>query len=88
MKIIPVECLPERQPKTLRKNINDIIEEFVRMNVKYARVEFGSLEYASVKSAHDAIKVHILYHPGGNDYPVKMKFINGDIYFIRTDMED
>lgn len=85
MRIEPVERLPERQPNTPKKRLRDIVEEFIKMNVKYAELEFNSLEYSSARSANDALNLHILRR---TEYPVKSKFINGRTYLIRTDMED
>lgn len=74
----------DRLPDTIRrpyKNLEDELEKFMRMNCKYARVEFAG-EYAGANSARAAIHKAIKAF----DLPIEAKLINEELYLISTDM--
>ena len=83
MTIVPVENLPEKRPRDY-KRIAHIFQEFMKMNVKYARVDFNELEYASVQSAYTNLRRAAT----DQNRPLYVTIINGEIYFVRMDMED
>lgn len=84
MTITPVEYLPSRD-HTEYKKLSEFIELFLKMGIKYGRVDFSGYEYANNTSCRGAIHCYLLRNP---DIPVKTSVIGGEVYLIRTDMED
>ncbi len=85
MKLITVDYLPEADAPRPYKKVADIIKEFVNMNVRYVKCEFGTLEYVSSYCAYQSIWRCLSRAP--IKYPVKLQVIGGELYLIRTDME-
>ena len=83
MTFTPVDKLPEKR-KSPYKKLTDHLDEFMNMDVKYARVNYTTTEYVSYNGAHNAISVAI--RNGG--YPIELKGINGELYLIRKDLEE
>ena len=85
MKLIPVTKLPDPEFKSEHKNLAKLCSDFLKLNVKYARVEFAPYDYNSVHSAYTSLRSFIR----GHDYKsVYVKVIHNDLYFVRTDWED
>jgi hypothetical protein len=85
MKFIPVEKLPEKNPQFNRsewKSMRKVLGDFIKMNVKYARVEVDYDDYSSESSARGALRVGARHHK----FPVDVVGRNSEIYLIRTDM--
>ena len=83
MTFTPVEKLPEKQKNTYKKN-TDMLNEFMKMNVKYARVEYSKTDYCSESSVVGSLSKSIRT----NMYPIRLKTINGELYLIRKDLEE
>jgi hypothetical protein len=58
------------------------LEEFMAMNIKYARVVLDEGEYASVNSAYQCIR-HAAIRA---NHPILVSCICGEVYLMRTDM--
>ena len=83
MTFVPVDKLPERKPKRLYKRRIDILKEFLKMNVKYARADFNTLEYSCAKDTRSAMDQTAKTY----GLPVKVKLINGELYLINLELE-
>jgi hypothetical protein len=84
MRFTPVEDIPEQAQKCSNQNIGDKLREFVNMNVKKAKMNIDDMAYSHPYSAYTAIRSSISYF----GLPINVRFINGDIYLVRTDMEE
>ena len=79
MKFTVVEKIPERKAK---KKLAYILDEFMNMNVKFAKFEFNENEYKTASSANGALRKSAARF----GYPIKVQLINGEIYFERRDI--
>lgn len=83
-----VDGLPKKRadmaPASAWKPIKHYFKEFMKLGVKYARVDFTALDYTNRKSAYVSLNEGV--RRGG--YPIKISMRGGDIYFVRTDMGD
>lgn len=81
MKFVEVGTLPDNA-KTRRGVMEERLEKFVRMNVKYVKIDYRIDEYTSPTSCRlsfaNAAKKY--------NFPVDVKMINGEVYLIRRDM--
>ena len=84
MTITPVKHVPSRE-HTEHKKLSEFIEMFLKMDVKYGRVNFTEYEYGNNTSCRGAIHKYLFRNP---EIPVKTSCIGGEVYLIRTDMED
>lgn len=82
MKLTPVRKLPRKEFRDHKDN-SSFCQTFLQMNVKYAKVDFTPEEYKSVHSAYGSLR----NFAAQQGYPFYVTTINGEIYFIRTDME-
>lgn len=82
MKFVEVERLPRNVRGGRKSRLKNILDEFMGMNVKFARYEFDEDAYEKVvygyKSLYNAAK-----HYG---YPVTVHISNNEIYFERRDI--
>ena len=83
MTLTPVEKLPKTN-RTSYKKCADIIKEFMKMNVTYAKFEFTENEYTSAFAAITSLRYYVRNHT----VPVIVKIINGELYLIRKDLEE
>ena len=88
MIFIPVEEIPKkRTPKAGEfveyKSVHDYLKEFMKMDVKYAKVSINRFDYASDTSACTVFHVSIKRH----GFPIKVVRRGEDIYLVRTDKE-
>lgn len=87
MNLTIVDGLPKKRadmaPASSHKPIASYFKEFLKLGVKYARVDFTALDYLNRKSAYVSLNEGV--RRGG--YPIKVTLRGGDIYFVRTDME-
>ena len=78
----------EKKKQAAQKDVDAILQAFLAMQTKAVRVDFGSDEYKSVKSARQALSTFMRSHP--NVYPIKLvqRKYNGidNLYMVRTDM--
>lgn len=82
-KLVPVKELPAKEYN--RRHDNAVLcEEFMRMNVKYAKVDLCIDEYRAINYAYSSLRQSVL----DKNYPFYVVIRNGDIYFVRTDMEE
>lgn len=93
MKLISVKKLPEkvyRRHKSPRKSVKGYLVEFMKMNVKYAKIAYGDDDYihnrACVSSFRHAITSRYVVNARA-EFPIIVKEINNDVYLIRTDLE-
>ena len=84
MTFTPVDKLPDRIPHNSHKKNAEHLKEFLKMNVKYARMDYSALEYTNLHSARAAIAVVAKY----NGLPVKPTIINNEIYLINLELEE
>ena len=84
MTFVPVDKLPERNPKLSYKRRADILKEFLKTNVKYARVDFSMLEYSCAKDVRSAMSQAIKTWR----LPVEVKLINNEVYLINLELEE
>lgn len=81
IKFVAIEGLPRRKNKT-NGYVDGMLQEFMSMNVKFAKVEFDAKDYknpASCQSVYyKAIKA--------GAYPITVKCINKEVYLIRRDL--
>jgi hypothetical protein len=84
MKFVPVDEIPKQRTKTFKKTGGEHLQKFMSMGVKYARMDIDHSDYAHPYSACAATKKIIKYW----DLPIKVRFVNQEIYLIRTDMEE
>lgn len=85
MKLVPVDHVPNDSRSTHKpkqNNIYAILDAFMQMNVKYARVEYNPIEYNYPTSCNSALHWSIKH--GG--YPVKVVMRDMTNYLVRTDI--
>lgn len=83
MTFTPVDRLPDRGPNKPQKKNTDHLTEFLKMNVKYARMDYGPLEYASLHSAKGANDKTIKHY----GLPIRTQIINSELYLINLELE-
>lgn len=81
MKFVVVERLPEKSCG--KKRLEYILEEFMNMNVKFAKFEFNENEYKHANSAYGnlrraAVKLGL---------PITVRIRNNEVYFERRDLD-
>lgn len=78
----------EKKEQAAQKDVDAILQAFLAMQTKAVRVDFGSDEYKSVKSARQALSTFMRSHPDA--YPIQLvqRKYNGidNLYMVRTDM--
>ena len=78
----------EKKKQAVQKDVDAILQAFLAMQAKAVRVDFGSDEYKSVKSARQALSTFMRSHPDA--YPIQLvqRKYNGidNLYMVRTDM--
>lgn len=78
----------EKKKQAVQKDVDAILQAFLAMRTKAVRVDFGSDEYKSVKSARQALSTFMRSHPDA--YPIQLvqRKYNGidNLYMVRTDM--
>lgn len=79
MKFTVMEELPRKREYN---PLGKYLEEFMRMNVKVARVDFDAHEYASAKVCQTTLYTSIKRRA----LPIKTSVRNNEVYLIRTDM--
>ena len=88
MNFIPVENLPKKMSGRVALNdykpMASYLREFMKMNVKYAKVDYTPLEYANAESAYCGFRSAIKRC----GLPITVATRGEDIYLIRTDKED
>ena len=82
MKIVPIDRLPDRFLSSY-KNMHAFCQKFIEMNVKYAKIEVDDT-YSSTYAAFGSLRGVVTRA----DYPFYVTMVNGELYFVRTDMED
>ena len=80
MKFIEAEV--ENTRRSAYKNLKDELSEFMKMNVKSAKVTFTESEYSCSTAARVALSQAIKT----NCFPIKVKTANGNVYLVRTDL--
>ena len=88
MNFIPVEKIPNKKTGRVApseyKPMASYLKEFMKMNTRYVRVSFASLDYANIKSAATGFRAAVRR----SRLPIKVSVRDEDIYLMRTDMED
>lgn len=84
MKLIPVNELPERNHRTGKKSNLDCLQEFLKMNVRYAKLDVPELDYVHPFSAYTSTLNSVKRFK----LPVAVYFINGDVYLANLEMEE
>lgn len=89
MTLVPVEKLPGKHTRKDvahcdNKSVRTYLREFMKMNVKYARVNFTGTDYSDISIAHRAIR-NSAYRSA---LPIQVMRRSGQLYLIRKDLED
>lgn len=79
MKFTVVKEIPER---TKKKKLLHILDEFMNMNVKYAKFEFNENEYKTASSANGNLRKAA----NNYGYPITVRMVDGVVYFERRDI--
>jgi hypothetical protein len=87
MTFVAVEKVPEKKcakagTMTEFKPMKARIDEFMKMGIKCARVEFSPNEYRSVESAHSAFAKLVRYYA----YPITVNKRGDEVYLTRRDI--
>lgn len=69
-------------PKRTNHKLTNYLNEFMRMNVKTAKVHFSDGEYKSVRIGAGCLGVAIKR----NGYPIEVHVQEGDVYLMRRDL--
>lgn len=80
MKFQQIDSLPEKKRCEYKKLENEL-EKFMKMDVKYARVDYGN-EYSSPSSAAHTLSLATKQYA----LPIRVRVINGVVYLESTDM--
>lgn len=81
MTFTEVKEIPKRT-KTKPKDSMAMLNQFMKMRIKTARVSFTEDEYKNTYSCCMALRGGISRYK----YPVVIEVVNGDVYLTRTDM--
>lgn len=79
MKFIEVKEVPR---KLYRIDLQNHLEEFMRMNVKIVKVDFNEREYKSAETC----RTSFLNAIKRGAFPIDVKCVNKEIYLVRRDM--
>lgn len=94
MKLVSINKLPDkvyRRHMSQRKSVKQYLVEFMKMNVKYAKVVYSDSDYVHNRACVASFRHAITSRYAVNarpEYPIIVREINNDVYLIRTDMED
>lgn len=80
MRFVEVAKIPQKIRATNHKLEHELLE-FMRMDIKTARVEFDEYEYSSIDSLRVCLKV-VCSRIG---LPIAVKMNNGEVYLVRSD---
>lgn len=85
MRFITVNEIPKKESLKNRSysNVRAQLEEFMKMNVKYAKVLYTNEEYSSVASMSHTIARSI----SRASFPIRLVENFNNVYLVRTDME-
>lgn len=89
MRFVEIDEIPKRRYKTKDAhrpeeyhNLKKELESFLKMDVKFVKVIFKNGEYATFKSAANSfVRASRTWM-----YPIKVHWIDEEIYLERTDM--
>jgi hypothetical protein len=77
MTIIEVKEIPKR--RTAKHNLVDFLEEFMKSDIRSAKIEYDSYDYSSYKSCyanmHRAAKQH--------GFPIKVLLRSENVYLVK-----
>lgn len=79
--LIPIKELPPKEYRC-REDRSYLCNEFMRMNIKYAKVDLGDNVERPVNYTYSSLRQLI----SQNEYPFYIIIRNGDLYLVRTDM--
>lgn len=77
-----IEADLEKTEVCAYKKLKNDLEEFMRMNVKSARVVYTKAEYVCATSAKASLRIAARRY----SLPIKALMRNGNVYLIRTDL--
>lgn len=77
-----VAYIPKTEYRKPRNDIAGAMEEFMKLNIKFAQVSFSVLEFESCYVAGTVLS----RHARDAELPVKVCVRNGVVYLERTDM--
>ena len=88
MTLTPVKTLPKhnlielRETSAPKKKRKDILDDFIAMNVKFARLNFADYEYKNTRSAYESLCQGVRTY----GHPIKIYKHGTEIYFVRKDI--
>ena len=80
----PVKELPKPRKRTRCNRSAERLHEFLSMNVKYARMDVGKLEYSHSYSAYTSMRNMVKFY----SLPIDVKMLNGEVYLINLLLEE
>lgn len=86
MKIVQVDKLPKQKKfrtVSMYHSLKNFFDEFMAMNIKFARIDIAPKEYASPRSAYESL--HKVARQ--SELPIVVKIVNKELYLIRTDLD-
>lgn len=89
MTLVPVEKLPEKHTRhditaCNNKSVQTYLKEFMKMNVKYARVDFTNMDYSDLSIGYRTFRDSVYR----SALPINVVQRSGHVYLIRKDLED
>lgn len=82
MRFVEVESVPEYNLRSPKKPLKELLEEFVRSNIKCAKFIFDETEYSRCENARQALLRSCKF----GAFPIAISVRGNDIYLIRKDI--
>jgi hypothetical protein len=82
MKLEPIEFLPERVVTSYKK-LDGLFNDFMQLSTKYVKVNFDKCDYVSEYACRGSFNSYLRRR---NIDDVDVQIVNGDVYFVRTDL--
>ena len=82
MKIVKVDTIPNVCKSKPKNNIRKLLEEFLALDTKYARIIFEENEYGNIDIARMSIRNSSIRH----GFPIGVVFRQSEMYLVRKDM--
>lgn len=80
MKFVEVKELPKNNKRTYRGELRDRLDEFMKMNLKVAKLEDHGYKSNSIayRSFHKGVQRWV--------FPIDVVMRNGEVYLVRRDL--
>lgn len=88
MNFVPVNELPKKKTGKVctvdHKPVYQYLKEFMKMDIKYAKVAITPMDYSNPDSAESCLRMTI----NSAGLPIKVARRGDDVYLVRTDKEE